>query len=402
MSLANGRTYLAIPGPSVVPDAVLRAMHRASPNIYEGELPDMMPGLTRDLKRVARTDGHVAIYISNGHGAWEAALANTVAPGETVLVLSTGHFALGWSRVAEARGIEVDLLDFGNGGPIDLDRVAERLKADAGHRYKAVMAVHVDTSSSNRNDFAPLRALLDDLGHPALLMADCIAAMGCDRFEMDAWGVDVTVTGSQKGLMCPPGLGFVFFNDRAADARKALERVSSYWDWTQRAAPEAFYQYFGGTAPTHHIYGLRTALDMIHDEGLDAIWARHATLARAIWTACAHWGQDGPLRLNVADPARRSHAVTALAIGKPLGRDLRRWCSDQAGVTLGIGLGMGNEDDPKGDGYFRFGHMGHVNTHMILGLMGSVEAGLGALKIPHRPGGVTEAAKVISGASSGV
>lgn len=397
MSLANGRTYLAIPGPSVVPDAVQRAMHRASPNIYEGELPDMMPDLTRDLKRVARTEGDVAIYICNGHGAWEAALANTVAPGEKVLVLATGFFALGWSRVAEGRGIDVDILDFGNGGQIDPDRVAEMLRADKGHVYKAVLAVHVDTSSSNRNVFAPLRKLLDDVGHPALLMADCIAAMGCDRFEMDADGVDVAVTGSQKGLMCPPGLGFVFFNEKAAEARRRMTRVSTYWDWTQRAAPEAFYQYFGGTAPTHHLYGLRTALDMLHDEGIEAVWHRHARLAQAIWAACEHWGQEGALRLNVADRAQRSHAVTALSVGKPDGTRLRRWCSDHAGVTLGIGLGMANDDDPQSDGYFRFGHMGHVNAHMILGLLGVVEAGLGALDIPHRPGGVTAAAQVVSG-----
>ena len=397
MSLANGRTYLAIPGPSVVPDAVLRAMHRASPNIYEGELPDMMPDLVRDLKRVARTDGHVAIYISNGHGAWEAALANTVGIGEKVLVPSTGFFAMAWSRIAEARGIEVNVLDFGNGGTFDLEQVEAALKADSAHAYKAVLAVHVDTSSSNRNEFAPLRAILDDLGHPALLIADCIAAMGCDRFEMDAWGVDVALTGSQKGLMCPPGLGFVFFNDKAAEGRRRLKHVSTYWDWTARTAPEAFYQYFSGTAPTHHLYGLRTALDMIHAEGMDAIWARHATLARAIWAAVEHWGQGGPLRLNIADRSLRSHAVTAMAIGKPHGTELRRWCSDQAGVTLGIGLGMGNDNDPKSDGYFRFGHMGHVNAHMILGLLGVVEAGLGALGIPHQAGGVAEAAKVISG-----
>ena len=398
MSLANGRTYLAIPGPSVVPDAVLRAMHRASPNIYEGELPDMMPGLTADLKRVARTDGHVAIYISNGHGAWEAALANTVGIGDKVLVLATGFFAMAWSRIAEARGIEVDVLDFGNGGTFDLDRVAAALKADSAHAYKAVMAVHVDTSSSNRNEFAPLRAILDDLGHPALLIADCIAAMGCDRFEMDAWGVDVALTGSQKGLMCPPGLGFVFFNDKAAERRKRLKHVSAYWDWAPRCEPEVFYQYFSGTAPTHHLYGLRMALDMIHAEGIEAVWARHATLARAIWAAVEHWGQDGPLRLNIADRALRSHAVTAMAIGKPHGTELRRWCSEQAGVTLGIGLGMGNAEDPKSDGFFRFGHMGHVNAHMILGLLGVVEAGLGALGIPHRAGGASEAARVISGA----
>ncbi|OSQ44565.1 pyridoxal-phosphate-dependent aminotransferase family protein [Marivita geojedonensis] len=396
MSLAHGRTYLAIPGPSVVPDAVLRSMHRASPNIYEGELPDMMPDLLRDLKKVAGTNGHAAIYICNGHGAWEAALANTVAAGEKVMVLATGFFAMAWSRIAEARGIVVDVLDFGNGGTFDLARVEETLRADSAHGYKAVLAVHVDTSSSNRNEYLPLRRILDELNHPALLMADCIASMACDRFEMDAWGVDVAVTGSQKGLMCPPGLGFVFFNDKAAEQRRALKLVSTYWDWTQRAAPEAFYQYFSGTAPTHHIYGLRTALDMIHAEGMEAIWDRHAALAGAIWAAVEHWGQDGPLRLNIADRALRSHAVTALSIGKPSGAELRRWCADQAGVTLGIGLGMANDDDPLGEGYFRFGHMGHVNAHMILGLLGVVEAGLGALGIPHRAGGVTEAAKALS------
>ncbi|MFP7571145.1 pyridoxal-phosphate-dependent aminotransferase family protein [Marivita sp. S2033] len=397
MSLANGRTYLAIPGPSVVPDAVLRAMHRASPNIYEGELPDMMEGIVADLKRVARTDQNVAIYICNGHGAWEAALANTVAAGEKVLILATGFFALGWARIAQTMGIKADVLNFGNGGPIDLARVADKLKADTAHSYKAVMAVHVDTSSSNRNDFGPLRTLLDDLGHPALLMADCIAGLGCDRFEMDASGVDVAVAASQKGLMCPPGLGFVFFNDRAADIRKGMRHVSAYWDWSARAAPDAFYQYFGGTAPTHHLYGLRAALEMIHAEGIEAVWTRHATLARAIWAACEHWGQDGPLRLNISDPASRSHAVTAVTIGKPLGTQLRRWCAEEAGVTLGIGLGMGTKDDPASDGFFRFGHMGHVNAHMVLGVLGVVEAGLGALDIAHRQGGVAQAAKVISG-----
>ncbi|MCK0149183.1 aminotransferase class V-fold PLP-dependent enzyme [Marivita sp. S6314] len=397
MSLANGRTYLAIPGPSVVPDAVLRSMHRASPNIYDGELPDMMPDLVRDLKRVARTDGHVAIYICNGHGTWEAAFANTVAAGEKVLVLSTGFFAERWADMAKSRGIEVDVLRFDVGGTFDLQRVRDALAADGAHSYKAVLAVHVDTSSSNRNEFAPLRAILDDLGHPALLMADCIAALAVDRFEMDAWGVDVAMTASQKGLMCPPGLGFVYFNDRAAEQRRRLKIVSAYWDWTRRAAPEMFYQYFCGTAPTHHLYGLRTALDMIHDEGLDAIWARHATLARAVWAACEHWGQDGPLRLTVPDPALRSNAVTALSIGKPLGTQLRQWCSETAGVTLGIGLGMESEADPNSDGYFRLGHMGHVNAHMVLGVLGVVEAGFGALDIAHRPGGVAAAARVISG-----
>ncbi|QFT62774.1 alanine-glyoxylate transaminase / serine-glyoxylate transaminase / serine-pyruvate transaminase [Roseivivax halotolerans] len=396
MSLAHGRPYLAIPGPSVMPDAVLQAMHRASPNIYEGELPTMVDGLIPDLKRVARTDGHVAIYIANGHGTWEAALSNIVMPGESVLVCATGRFGHGWAEMARAMGIEVDLLEFGKQAPVDPEALKARLLEDKGQKIKAVLTVHVDTSSSIRSDIAECRRALEEAGHPALLAVDCIASLGCDRFEMDLWGADLMITASQKGLMVPPGLGFVFFNDRAAAVRAKMPRVSRYWDWSERAAPEMFYQYFGGTAPTHHLYGLRAALDLIHAEGMEAVWARHAVLARAIWAAAETWGEDGPLRLNVADPAHRSHAVTALRLGAPHGARLRAWTAEQAGVTLGIGLGMSEEGDPKGEGFFRFGHMGHVNAHMILGLLGTVEAGLAALAVPHGAGGVSAAARVIA------
>ncbi len=397
ITLAQGRGYLAIPGPSVVPEAVLRAMHRGAPNIYEGELIEMTHGLFPDLKRVARTGGHAAIYICNGHGAWEAALANVVAPGDRVLVPSSGAFAQGWAEMARGMGAEVELLDFGRSGPWDMGRIAEVLRADAAHRFKAVLAVHVDTSSSVRNDIAGLRRVLDEAGHPALLMVDCIASLACERFEMDAWGVDVMVAGSQKGLMVPPGLGFVFFNDRAAEVRAAMPRVSRYWDWAPRVAPESFYQYFAGTAPTHHLYGLRAALDMILAEGMEHVWARHERLARAIWAACEVWGQGGPLALNVADPAHRSHAVTALRIGAPHGTALRNWVESHLGLTLGIGLGMAAPDDPQWHGHFRLGHMGHVNGHMILGLLGGIEAGLTALDIPHGHGAIDAAAEVIAG-----
>ena len=396
MSLANGRSYLAIPGPSVMPDEVLRAMHRGAPNIYDGELIEMTASLIGDLRYVARTDHQATIYIANGHGAWEAALSNVVAPGEKVLVPATGRFGIGWAEMAQGLGAEAEIIDFGRNAPWDMNRIEEALRADRDHRIKAVLAVHTDTSTSVRNDFPALRALLDAVGHPALLMADCIASLGCDRMEMDAWGIDVLVTASQKGLMVPPGLGFVFFNDKAAGVRGRMERVSRYWDWTPRANPELFYQYFDGTAPTHHLYGLRTALDMIRAEGIEAIWQRHAVLAQAIWAAVEAWGADGPLRLNVADPRHRSHAVTAMSIGKAHGARLRQWCEQQAGLTLGIGLGMGTEEDPAGDGYFRFGHMGHVNAQMIMGLLGTVDAGLKALDIPHGGGAVEAAARVIA------
>lgn len=399
-TLAGGRPYLAIPGPSVIPDRVLQAMHRPSPNIYAGELVEMTATLIPDLRKVARTAHHAAIYISNGHGAWEAALSNTLAPGDKVLVPSSGRFAIGWSEMAEGLGLEVEVIDFGNHAPWDLTRIAERLKADDGHQIKAVLAVHVDTSSSIRNDVPGLRAALDEVDHPALLMADCIASLGCDRFEMDEWGVDVMVTGSQKGLMVPAGVSFVFFNNKAAEVRAAMPRVSRYWDWTPRANPQEFYQYFGGTAPTHHLYGLRASLDMIHEEGVENVWARHERLARAIWAACEAWGQEGPLEMNVTDASLRSHAVTALRLGGSRATELRTWLEQTLGLTLGVGLGMAPPNSPEWHGFFRLGHMGHLSGHMVMGMLGSIEAGLGALKIPHGAGALDAAAAVIAEAGT--
>lgn len=396
MSLASGRPHLAIPGPSIMPDRVLQAMHQPAPNIYEGALVDLVAGLVPDLKWVAGTEAHVAMYICNGHGVWEAALANTVAPGEKVLVPSCGRFGHGWAAFAETMGIEVELLDFGKRSPMDFDVIAQSLEADKDHRIKAVLATHVDTSSSVLNDIPRLRKLLDDLDHPALLFADCVASLGCDRFEMDAWGVDLMIAASQKGLMTPPGMAFVYFSDKAHEARKGLKAVSPYWDWTVRGFPKMFYEYFGGTAPTHHLFALREALNMLQEEGLENVWHRHDVLARSLWAACEAWGQEGPLELNISDPALRSRAVTSLRIGSPHGTDLRKWVAENAGVTLGIGLGMVEMDDPAWHGFFRVGHMGHLNAHGMLGVIGVIEAGLQALDIPHGRGGVAAAAGVIA------
>ena len=389
MSLSQGRAYLAIPGPSVIPDAVLRAMHRASPNIYEGELHELTHSLVPDLKHVAQTDGHVAIYIGNGHAAWEAALANVVSRGDTVLVLATGRFGIGWGDMAAALGLNVETIDFGARTPVETGKLADVLAADKDRRIKAVLAVHVDTSTSVKNDIAALRDVLDQTGHPALLMADCIASLGCDRFEMDAWGVDVMVSGCQKGLMTPAGVSFVWFNDKAHDTRG--DCVTGYWDWRPRVNPDMYFRYFNGTAPTHHLYGLRAALDMIKAEGLDAVFDRHEKLAQIIWAAFDVWSQVGPMHLNVVDPAHRSHAVTSVAIGSPNGDALRKWCEHQCGLTLGIGLGR----EPA-DAYFRIGHMGHVNAHMIMGVLGTIDAGLKALDIPHGDGALAAAAGALA------
>ena len=397
MSLANGRQYLAIPGPSVMPDRVLAAMHRAAPNIYAGELIELTQGLVPDLKRMARTVHRVAMYIGNGHAVWEAALNNTLSQGDRVLVLNTGRFADGWASIARGLGVVPEVLDFGLQGTLDHAAIARALEMDKSHAIKAVLMVHVDTSSSVRNDIAALRATLDSVGHPALLMVDCMASLGCERFEMDAWGVDLMVAGCQKGLMTPPGMGFVFFNDKAGEARERAKNVSVYWDWKLRADPDIYSEYFCGTAPTHHLFGLRVALDMIlSEEGIESVWARHARLARAIWAACDAWAAKGPLHLNIADPAVRSHAVTALSLGEPNGTALRDWVFENAGVTLGIGLGMAPRGDPAWHSHFRIGHMGHVNAHMVLGVLGAMDGGMKALGVAHGSGALEAASAVIS------
>lgn len=399
MSLSNGLTYLAIPGPSVMPERVLRAMHRAAPNIYYGALPDLVADMVTRLKKVARTNGHVATYIANGHGAWEAAVCNVFSPGDLVLVPATGRFAHGWAEMARVIGVETEILDFGKRSSIDLEKLKDRLNSDDG-RIKAVMAVQTDTSTGVRNDIAALRAAIDETGHEALLMVDCMASLGCDRFEMDAWGVDVMVAGCQKGLMTPPGLGFVFFSDKADQARDHAKCVTHYWDWRRRVDPPYFYQYFDGTAPTHHLYGLDEALTMIEEEGLENVWSRHASLSKAIWAAFDHWGSGGPLEINITDTAIRSHSVTALRANSEKGTALREWCEHEAGLTLGIGLGM-VEEGPEWHHFFRLGHMGHINAQMVLGALATIEAGLKAVELPHASGGTERAAAAIAEATKG-
>lgn len=399
MTLSNGRSYLAIPGPSVVPDRVLNAMHRASPNIYEGPLHDIVDSIFPDLKALARSSGNVAIYIGNGHAAWEASLVNIFSRGDKALVLATGAFGFGYAEAAKGLGIDVSILDFGRRTGIDLTQLTDVLKADRNHEIKAVMAVHTDTATSIRNDISALRGCLDDCDHPALLMVDCIASLACDRFEMDGWGVDVMVAASQKGLMTPPGLSFVWFNDRAAAAHGSAGLVTPYWNWTPRTESGEFFRKFCGTAPTQHLYGLREALDMIlHEEGLETVWARHQKLAQAVWAALSRWGQEGPLRANVSDQSLRAHAVSSVSIGAPHGRLLRQWLEQNTGVTLGIGLGMATPQDPDSDGFFRIAHMGHVNAHMTLGVLSAIEAGLIALDIPHGSGALSAAAEMVASA----
>ncbi|WP_417601123.1 pyridoxal-phosphate-dependent aminotransferase family protein [Pararhodobacter oceanensis] len=394
MSLANGRRYLATPGPSVMPDRVLNAMHRAAPNIYEGEMLQLTESLWPDLKALAGTRQHATIYIGNGHAAWEAANSNALRRGDTAIVLATGRFGHGWAENAQQLGVEIALTDFGTAAPIDLERCEAALRAQPNAR--AVLVTHVDTATTVRNDIKMLRGLMDDLNHPALLMVDCIASLGCDEFRMDDWGVDVMVAASQKGVMTPPGLGFVFFSDKARAVAKTSDQRSPYWNWDNRADAEHFYMHFYGTAPTHHLFGLREALTMITEEGLEAVFHRHRILAQAVWAAGAAWSQEGAFALNIQDPAARSHAVTAMRLAAPDGTRLRRWCEDHGGLTLGVGLGMAPPGSPQADAFFRLAHMGHVNAHMTLGALAVMDAGMKALGIAHGSGALEAATSAIA------
>lgn len=398
MTLANGRPYLAIPGPSVMPDRVLAAMHRAAPNIYEGKLPEMVETLWPDLRALAGTTQNVAMYIANGHGVWEAANMNLFSRGDRALVLATGRFGVAWAESVQALGVTVDVLDFGKSNPVDFDRVEAALRAEAG--YKAVLCTHVDTASTVKTDVKRLRAVMDAVGHGALLAVDAIASFACDEFHMDAWGVDVLVAASQKGLMVPPGIGFVWFSEKARARCRTSDLRTPYWDWTPRADAAEFWQYWAGTAPTHHLFGLRESLNMIAEETLPAVWNRHAVLARAVWAAFDAWGSGNPeIALNVAKAANRGHSVTAARFGAPHATRLREWTEHKAGVTLGIGLGMAAPTDPAYHGFLRVAHMGHVNAHMTLGALAVMEAGMVSLGIPHGEGALAAAARVVGGAA---
>lgn len=399
MAYISGRTYLAIPGPSVVPERVLNAMHRASPNIYEGEIVDITHAIVADLKRVAMTQHHVAIYIANGHGAWEAAFTNLFSRGDKALVAASGRFGIGWAETAKHMGVDVELIDFGKSAAVDPVRVAEALKADTAHAIKAVLMTHVDTASSALSDVAAVRKAIDEAGHPAVLAVDAIASLGCDEMRMDEWGVDVLVGASQKGLMLPPGLAFVWFSDKALEAGRGAGMRTPYWDWEPRGLSTEFWQYFGGTAPTAHLFGLRESLSMILDEeGLETVWARHDRLAHAVWAAFDAWGKGtNGIGLNMAEPKQRGRSVTAARIGNGGAGALRKWLEAEAGVTLGIGLGMALPTEPAYGDFLRVAHMGHVNGHMVLGALATMEAGLTALGVPHGDGAIEAAAAAFAG-----
>ena len=385
MTVRAGREFLAIPGPTTMPDEVLRAMHRPALDIYSREMIDLSDGLHRDLSRLFATKGKSYIHIANGHGAWEAVLSNVLSRGDKVLVLESGRFALNWGLAARAMGAEVEVLEGDWRRAVRPEQVEARLKKDESNEIKAILVAQVDTASGVVNDIEAIGKAVKASGHPALFMVDAVASLGCMPFEMDKWGVDVAMSGSQKGLMTPPGLGFVAANDRAQAVHKTANMRTPYWDWTEREGTE-HYRRYAGTAPVHLLFALRQAIDMLFEEGLDNVFERHRLLGEAVRRAVSVWAEGQVLSFNIAEASERSDTVTTVLVsGDHDPAKLHRYCKEKCGVVLGVGIG-----ELQGEA-FRIAHMGHVNAPMILGTLGVIEVGLTALEIPHGEGG-TDAA----------
>ena len=381
MSYRSGRHFLQIPGPTNVPDRVLRAM--AAPTIdHRGpEFRALARQLLADVRQPCGTTGPVAMYPSSGTGAWEAALVNTLSPGDAILAFETGHFATLWCQMARRLGLEVDFVpgDWRHGVPAD--QVLARLAADPGHRIKAVTVVHNETSTGVTSPIPPIRAAIDSAGHPALLIVDTVSSLGCVDYRHDEWGVDVTVWCSQKGMMLPPGLGLNAVSEKALEASQHARLPRSYWEWQPMlaAAETGVFPY---TPPTNLLYGLREALAMLGEEGLPAVFARHARLAEATRRAVRGWG----LEIVCQDPGEYSDTLTAVIV--PDGHDadqVRAVILDRLNMSLGNGLGR------LAGRVFRIGHLGDLGDLSLAGTLCGVEMGLTLAAVPVTREGVRAA-----------
>jgi len=384
-ALRSGRHFLQIPGPTNVPERVRRAMDRAVIDHRGPEFAAMTAQIAEGLGIVFKTAGPVLVFPASGSGGWEAALVNTLSAGDRVLVFDQGFFANGWAAVAERHGLKVQTIDHDWRRGVDVAALGETLAGDAGHEVRAVLIVHNETSTGVTSDIGAVRAALDGAGHPALLMIDAVSSLGSIDYRHDEWGVDVTVTGSQKGLMLPPGVSFNAVSAKALAASKEAGLTRSYWDWEAMldANEKGFFPY---TPATTILYGLRESLAMLREEGLDHVFARHRRLASACRRAVAAWG----LEPYAADESEASNTLTAVLM--PDGHDadrLREIILERFDLSLGTGLGK-----LKGKA-FRIGHLGDLNDLMLAGTLCGVEMGLGAAGVPFTPGGVQAALELL-------
>lgn len=386
--LHTGRHFLQIPGPTNVPDRVLRAMDRPVIDHRGPEFAQLGREVLDGLRSIFQTSGPVIMFPSSGSGAWEAAIVNTLSPGDRVLMFETGHFSSLWKQVAERHSVQVEYVPGNWRRGADPAEAEARLAADRQHSFKAVMVVHNETSTGVTSRIPQLRAALDRAKHPALLMVDTISSLGSVEYRHEQWGVDVTVGGSQKGLMLPPGLSFNAVSEKALAANKSAKLHRYYWDWQEMLTPnrQGFFPY---TPATNLLYGLREALNMLHEEGLENVFARHARHGEATRAAVRAWG----LEIVCEQPQEYSNSLTAVFM--PEGHDadhLRQVILSNFDMSLGAGLSK------LARRVFRIGHLGHFNDLMLMGTLSGVEMGLRFAVVPHKPGGVAAAMNSLIGA----
>jgi len=387
MSVQRGRHFLQIPGPTNVPDRVLRALSQPTIDHRGPEFARMTKEVLDGLQKLIKTSGKVIVYPSSGTGSWEAALVNTLSPGDKVLGFETGHFATMWKNVAVKMGLQAEFIpgDWRHGA--DPAQIENKLKEDRQQAIKAVTIVHNETSTGVVSRISEVRKAMDRAGHPALLMVDTVSSLGLTDYRHDEWGVDVTVCGSQKGLMLPPGLGFNAASEKALKASSSARMPKSYWDWQAiiTANQTGFFPY---TPATNLLFGLREALQMIQEEGMENVIVRHNRFGEAARRAVRTWG----LEVNCLNPQECSNAVTAVRV--PEGHDadaLRKKILEKFNLSLGNGLG-------KLQGkVFRIGHMGDFNDLMLAGTLSGVEMGLALAGVPFKKGGVQSAIDYLAG-----
>ena len=382
-----GRHFLQIPGPTNVPDRVLRAMDNPTMDHRGPDFGRLGARILAKLRKVFQTAGPVVIYPASGTGAWEAALANTLSPGDAVLMCRTGWFASLWQEMAERLSLVPEFIDTDWRRGADVEAIAAALARDAAHRIKAVCVVHNETSTGCTSRVDEVRKAIDAAGHPALLLVDTISSLGSIDYRHDEWGVDVTVAGSQKGLMLPPGLSFNAVSAKALAAAERARLPRSYWDWRPMLAANET-GYFPYTPGTNLLYGLDAAVDMLLEEGLANVFARHDRHAEATRRAVRAWG----LEVQCADPRHFSSALTAVRVPEGHSADgLRATILAKSNMSLGNGLG------PLKDRVFRIGHLGDFGDLQLIGTLGGIEMGLRAAGVPHAPGGIMAAIDYLAG-----
>jgi alanine-glyoxylate transaminase/serine-glyoxylate transaminase/serine-pyruvate transaminase len=390
--IPRGRQFFANPGPTNIPDSILKAVSAVSIDFNDPAFLTVYDDVVAGLKRILKTQQDVFLYTGSGHAAWEAALVNLFSPGDTLLIIETGHFSESWGKMAKDFGLEVRTLpaDWRRGA--DFAALQAMLAEDKNHTIKAVCAVQNETATGMELSIAETRAAMDAAAHPALLLVDTISSLGSLDFRMDEWGVDAAVGGSQKGLMLPTGMSFTGVSAKAMAAHKLSKLPKSYLNWTSMLTRR--HKSFIGTVPTSLFYGMRESIRLLEEEGLDAVFSRHARLAEAVRRCVRHWsGNNGP-SLFCESPDRFSNSVTAVLM--PEGHDaeaVRRIALQAFNVSLGGGLNR------LGGQVFRIGHLGDLNEPMILGTLATVEASLRVAGVPHAPGGVQAAIEYLAEAA---